>query len=66
MASNHLGIPRTLRRNYEWVSDCCLTPIQHSNTDFIVFGLTRQGLEPTIYHTRGEHANQYATGEEKK
>jgi hypothetical protein len=23
--------------------------------------LTRSGLEPTIYHTRGEHANHYAT-----
>jgi hypothetical protein len=28
-----------------------------TNTNFIVFGLTRPGLEPTIYHTRGEHAN---------
>ena len=28
-----------------------------TNTNFIVFGLTR----PTIYRTRGEHANQYAT-----
>jgi hypothetical protein len=27
----------------------------------IVFGLTRPGLEPTIYRTRGEHANDYAT-----
>jgi hypothetical protein len=26
-----------------------------------VFGLTRRGLEPTIYHTRGEHANHYTT-----
>jgi hypothetical protein len=32
-----------------------------ANTDCIVFGLTRPGLEPMIYHTRGEHANQYAT-----
>ena len=32
-----------------------------TNTNFIVFGLTRPGLEPTIYHTRGEHANVYAT-----
>ena len=24
---------------------------------FIVFGLTQSGLEPTIYLTRGEHAN---------
>ena len=24
-----------------------------TNTNFIVFGLTRSGLKPTIYHTRG-------------
>ena len=29
--------------------------------NFIVFGMTRPGLEPTIYRTRGEHANHYAT-----
>ena len=27
----------------------------------LVFGLTRPWLEPTIYHTWGEHANHYAT-----
>ena len=27
----------------------------------LVFGLTRSGLEPTIYHTQGEHANHYIT-----
>ena len=32
---------------------------QHTN--FIVFGLNRSGLEPTIYNTRGEHANHYTT-----
>jgi hypothetical protein len=32
-----------------------------TNTNFIVFGLTRPGLDPTIYHTRGEHANHYTT-----
>jgi hypothetical protein len=32
-----------------------------TNTNFIVFGLTRPELEPTIYHTQGEHANHYAT-----
>ena len=31
------------------------------NTNFIVFGLTLSGFESTIYHTRGEHANQYTT-----
>jgi len=28
-----------------------------TNTNFIVFGLTRSGLEPMIYGTRAEHAN---------
>jgi hypothetical protein len=32
-----------------------------TNTNFIVFGLTRPGLEPTIYRTRGKHANHYTT-----
>ena len=31
------------------------------NTNFIAFGWTRQGLEPTIYHTWGIHANHYTT-----
>jgi hypothetical protein len=26
-----------------------------------VFGITRPGLEPMIYRTWGQHANQYAT-----
>ena len=28
---------------------------------FANIGLTRQGLEHTSYHTRGEHANHYTT-----
>ena len=32
-----------------------------TNTNFIVFGLIQPGLEPTIYHTRGEHADHYTT-----
>ena len=32
-----------------------------TNTNFIVFGLTRPGLQHMIYHTRGEHAYHYAT-----
>jgi hypothetical protein len=31
----------------------------HANT--IVFDLTRSGLEPTIYLTRGKYANHYTT-----
>ena len=32
-----------------------------TNNNFSVFVLTRPGLEPTIYRTRGEYANHYAT-----
>jgi hypothetical protein len=32
-----------------------------TNTNFIVFGLTQLGLEPTIYHTQDKHANHYTT-----
>ena len=32
-----------------------------TNTNFIVFGLTRSGLKPAIYGTQVEHANNYTT-----
>jgi hypothetical protein len=32
-----------------------------TNTNFVVCGLTRSGLEPTIYRTRSEQANCYTT-----
>jgi hypothetical protein len=32
-----------------------------TNTNYIVFGLTRPGCKLMIYHTRGQHANHYAT-----
>jgi len=32
-----------------------------TNTNFLVLGLTRPGLEPTVYYTRGEHPNYYTT-----
>ena len=32
-----------------------------TNTNFIVFDLTPIELEPTNYHTRGEHVDHYAT-----
>jgi hypothetical protein len=32
-----------------------------THTNFIFLGLTRPGLEPTIYRTRGEHDNHYTT-----
>ena len=40
---------------------CCVLCEEATNTNFIIFGLTRPVLEPTIYRTRGEHANYYAT-----
>ena len=40
---------------------CCVLSREATNTNFIVFGLTRSGLEPTIYRTRGEHTNHYTT-----
>jgi hypothetical protein len=33
-----------------------------ANTNLIVFGLTRSRLKPTIYHTRGKHANHRRRG----
>ena len=38
---------------------CCGLSEKVTNTNFMIFGLTRPGLEPTIYHTRGEHANHH-------
>ena len=32
-----------------------------AKTNFIVFGLTRQGLEPMIYRTRAKHVDHYTT-----
>jgi hypothetical protein len=32
-----------------------------TNTNFVDFGWNRSGLEPKIYRTQGEHANQYTT-----
>jgi hypothetical protein len=40
---------------------CCVLSGEATNTNFIVFGLIRLGLEPMIYRTRGEHANHYPT-----
>jgi hypothetical protein len=40
---------------------CCLLWGEATNTNFIVSGLTRSGIEPMIYHTQGEQANHYTT-----
>jgi hypothetical protein len=34
-----------------------------TNTNLTVFGFTRSELDPTIFRTRGQHANYYATDE---
>ena len=39
-------------------NDACLAQKQQI-PNFIVYGLTRPGLEPTIYHTQREHTNHY-------
>ena len=40
---------------------CCVLSGEATNINFIVNGLTRPGLEPTVYHTRGEHTDHYTT-----
>ena len=42
---------------------CCVLSGEATNTNLIVFGLTRQGLKPTIYHTRGKQTNHYTIDE---
>ena len=40
---------------------CCMLSGEATNTNFIVFGFTQLGLEPTIYRNRDDHANHYTT-----
>ena len=40
---------------------CCMPIREATNANFIVFSLTRSGIEPMIYCTWGEHANNYTT-----
>ena len=42
------------------LSDVCLSE-ESTNINFIFFGLIRQGLEPRVCLTRGEHVNHYTT-----
>jgi hypothetical protein len=47
-----------------WEKKCCQRCVlsgEATNTNFVVFDLTRSGLEPTIYRTRDEHVNHYTT-----
>jgi hypothetical protein len=40
---------------------CCVLSREATNTNFIVIGLTRSRLKPTIYLTPGKHTNHYTT-----
>ena len=40
---------------------CYVLSEKATKTYFIVFGFTRSGLEPTIYHIRGDHEDHYTT-----
>jgi hypothetical protein len=41
-------------------SSWCVFRGEATQINFIVFGLTRPGLELTIYHTQGEQGNHYS------
>ena len=54
--------------NSPWISIILITSLysyllsgEATNINLIVFGLTQSWLEPTIYHTQGDHANNYTT-----
>jgi hypothetical protein len=40
---------------------CCVLSGETAYTNYIVFGLTRPGFEPTICHNRRDHAEYYTT-----
>ena len=40
---------------------CCVPSGEARHTNLIVLGLTQPRPKPTSYHSRGEHANHYAT-----
>jgi hypothetical protein len=40
---------------------CFMLSGEAANTKFIVFNLTRSGLEPMFHHTRDKHTNHYTT-----
>jgi hypothetical protein len=40
---------------------CYMLSGEATNTNFIDFGLTRSVIEPTMYHTRGDHAKHYTS-----
>ena len=38
--------------------ECCVLSGETTNTNFIVFGLTRSGLKPMIYHNTANAVNK--------
>jgi hypothetical protein len=40
---------------------CCVLSGEATNSNGIVFGFTRSGIEPTIYRTQNEHIYHYIT-----
>ena len=71
-----MSLPRTHYPEFERTNICpytlimcvcvCVCVLFYSSkeatyTNFIVFGLFWPRLEPTIYHTRSEHANRHTT-----
>ena len=64
--SLHAGTLSRFRANQSLLlllSAACL-PEKQQIPSFIVFGFTQTGLEPTIYHTQGEHINNYIKSHE--
>jgi hypothetical protein len=57
--SLHLNISSWVRVNQSLFPYCYVHSGEATNTNCLVFNFTRLGLEPTIYRTRGEHANHY-------
>jgi hypothetical protein len=56
----HLDTLSWFRANHSALSPkCYILSREATNTNFIVFCLTWSWLEPTINHTRGEHANPH-------
>jgi hypothetical protein len=53
-----MNVPNGYKFKVHWFK--CVPCREATNTILIVFGFTRPGIKPTIYLTRGEHANHYA------
>ena len=57
--SKHILIPS--HSVFALSPECCEFRREATNTNIIVFGLTRSGLEPAIYRIRGEQANHFTS-----